>query len=246
MRKATDLTGKQYGLWTALYRVENGRHGKTQWMCQCVCGAKKVVTTNSLVTNNSTSCGCNNTRDLTGQTFGDMHVVGPDYSTGRRAWRCSCRCGALFVMSCGMLCRKSHTTCGDGDGCRAPRPRARSVMVVDDDVDLSASLEEAFKIEGWETYCQTSTSDALAAAHEHDFDAVVTDLMMPRMDGIQLCEQLLSFRPNTSVVVITGNASVKRAVDSLRAGAFDFVPKPFNVFDLFSTVKNAVQRKRPG
>lgn len=232
-----------------MHRVENGRHGKTQWMCQCVCGARKVVTTNSLVTNNSTSCGCNNTRDLTGQTFGDVRVVGPDYSTGRRAWTCSCRCGALFVTSCGMLCRKSHTTCGTSDRCRVPRALPdvlRSVMVVEDDFDLSASLEEAFREEGWKTCCKASSDEALDAVREHDFDAIVTDLMMPSMNGIQLCEKVLAFRPTMSVVVITGNATVKGAVDSLQAGAFDFVTKPFDVCDFFSTVKRAVQRKRPG
>lgn len=243
MRKPTDLKDKQCGLWTVLYRVENGRHGKTQWMCRCTCGAEKVVTTNSLVTNNSTSCGCNNTRDLTGQTFGDVKVLCPDYSSGRRAWRCLYSCGAVSVMSCGMLCRKSYTTCGATGRCRAallPAHRTRSVLVVDDDVDLAATLDDAFRGEGWLTCCQSSSVAALSVARERDFDVVITDLMMPFMDGVQLCEKVTQCRPTTAVVVITGNASVRRAMDAVHAGASDFISKPFNVCDLFSSVEKAV------
>jgi hypothetical protein len=117
MRKALDLTDKQYGLWTVLYRVENSKHGKTQWMCRCDCGIAKVVTSNSLVSGNSTSCGCNTTRDLAGRMFGDMTVIAADYSTGRRAWCCSCQCGALIVMSAHDLQRGDGTMCRDRLAC---------------------------------------------------------------------------------------------------------------------------------
>lgn len=58
MGKFKDLTGKQFGRWTVIKRVENNKHGGTQWLCKCQCGKKKIVLGSSLLMGTSKSCGC--------------------------------------------------------------------------------------------------------------------------------------------------------------------------------------------
>lgn len=111
MRSALDITGSQYGFWTVIKRMNNSANGKTQWLCRCDCGTEKPINTNSLRTGNSTSCGCNNRDDLRNKRFGDIAVLHPDHSSGKRQWRCVCSCGRTFVVSAGALKSGSIKSC---------------------------------------------------------------------------------------------------------------------------------------
>jgi S-ribosylhomocysteine lyase LuxS involved in autoinducer biosynthesis len=64
MSKLIDLSGQRFGFWMATARGKNSNSGQTQWMCTCECGIQKLVTTNSLRSYNSTSCGCNQSHNL--------------------------------------------------------------------------------------------------------------------------------------------------------------------------------------
>lgn len=116
MGKFINLTNKQFGLWTVKYRSKNNVNGKTQWMCECDCGTMKEVTSNSLRTCNSTSCGCNHVADLSNKHCGDLVVLGADYTTGHRLWKCVCTCGSTVVTSAYNL-RNSTVLCCDAEDC---------------------------------------------------------------------------------------------------------------------------------
>jgi two-component system response regulator HydG len=88
-----------------------------------------------------------------------------------------------------------------------------------------------------------SGQEALALVEAGDFDAVVTDLRMPGMDGLELCERIVACRPDVPVVLVTGRATLDAAVGAIRAGAYDFVTHPFDVQDFLIAVERAARHR---
>jgi hypothetical protein len=121
MGKAIDLTGQRFGFWMVLQRAEKNKSGQTQWLCQCECGKQKTVSTNSLRTGNSTSCGCNHAPDLSGQQFNKLKVVrvDKDRKTDRKHWLCECECGKQISVNTYKLRNNVIVSCGDCDGAMA-------------------------------------------------------------------------------------------------------------------------------
>lgn len=123
-----DMTNQRFGKLVVLYRVENDRFGKAQWLCQCDCGKQKVINGASLRRGLTVSCGCNalskikeynekQVKNEVGNTYGYLTVVSrnldPSLSKdGRAMWNCVCKCGNTCVAS-GKWLRAGHTTsCG--------------------------------------------------------------------------------------------------------------------------------------
>src|SRR4051812_38203609 len=102
----------------------------------------------------------------------------------------------------------------------------RNALVVDDNPDIRAVVDNALREIGFETQVAASGQEALALLAAVDFDVVVTDLQMPEMSGLQLCERIVSSRPDVPVVVVTGHGTLDAAVGAIRAGAYDFVTHP--------------------
>jgi two-component system response regulator HydG len=118
------------------------------------------------------------------------------------------------------------------------------ILIVDDDRDLCATLEEALQQEGFTTQSRSSAEEALMVLQSDDFDTVVTDLNMQGTTGLELCRQVVANRPDLPVVVVTGFGSFETAVGAIRAGAYDFVTKPFDVNDIALTLERAVAHKQ--
>lgn len=113
MGKFIDLKNQRFGFWVVLELAGKNKNGQTQWLCQCECGGKKIVTANSLRTGNSTSCGCNHTPDLTNEKFGQLTVEKLDSkNNGRRYWICQCNCGQKITASTYQLRNGLITSCG--------------------------------------------------------------------------------------------------------------------------------------
>ena len=93
------------------------------------------------------------------------------------------------------------------------------VLIVDDDKGMCDVLEAGLKHRDFATVARLSAEDALAILGAEDFDAVVTDLNMKSMNGLELCQRITANRPNVPVVVITAFASLDAAVATIRAGA---------------------------
>jgi len=114
------------------------------------------------------------------------------------------------------------------------------ILLVDDDRNMCEMIEADLRNRGLESSWYTSAEEAFAVLKKEDFDAVLTDLQMPGMDGVELCERIAANRPDVPVVVITAFGSMEAAVAALRAGAYDFVTKPIEMDMLAFTLKRAV------
>src|SRR6266513_450939 len=104
------------------------------------------------------------------------------------------------------------------------------VLIVDDDPALLQALPEALRIRI--AGLTVDTADSGAAALEQitarDYDAIVTDIKMPRMDGLELLAEIRTHRPDTPTLMITGYGELDLVVQALRAGAYDFIRKPID------------------
>src|SRR5262245_40292341 len=100
------------------------------------------------------------------------------------------------------------------------------VLLVDDDRSLCELLCARLNQHGVPTRSFGSAEEALALTEDHEFDAVVTDLSMAGMDGIDLCRLLSATRPDVPVIVMTAHGTLETAIAAIRAGAYDFITKP--------------------
>ena len=118
-----------------------------------------------------------------------------------------------------------------------------NILIVDDDQSMAETLTKAMGLRGFAVTWRTSATDALKLLDEQDFDVVVTDLHMAGMDGTAFCERVVANRPDVPVVMITAFGSMESAVAAIRAGAYDFITKPFEVESLRLTLARAVQHR---
>ena len=105
--------------------------------------------------------------------------------------------------------------------------RARELLIVDDDDDLRQMLRELFQDAGYRVWDASSAEAALELTRDHELDAVLSDVNMPGRSGIELVGELRRLRADVPVVLMTAFASVSSAVEAIRAGAFDYITKPF-------------------
>jgi DNA-binding NtrC family response regulator len=118
------------------------------------------------------------------------------------------------------------------------------VLVVEDDVTMRELLARQLSRRGFEVATAAGGEEALAETGTSDFDVVLTDLNMPRMNGVQLCERVTQSRPDIPVIVVTAFGSMDTAIAAIRAGAYDFVTKPFDFEQLLLTLERAVNLRR--
>jgi two-component system response regulator HydG len=120
---------------------------------------------------------------------------------------------------------------------------SRRVLIVDDDRDMCELLETDLKKRGFSISWHTSAEEALGVMMDKDFDAVLTDLRMSGINGIDFCDRCVSNRPDVPVIVITAFGSLETAVAAIRAGAYDFVSKPIEMEMLALTLERAVNHR---
>jgi len=118
------------------------------------------------------------------------------------------------------------------------------VLLVEDEPDFRAMVAHELGEEGYGVQMAEDGLVAMARLAETEYDVVVTDVQMPGATGVEVMRAARQRTPDTEIVVTSGYASLDLAVECLRAGAFDFVQKPFNIVDLISTVGRAVARRR--
>jgi two-component system nitrogen regulation response regulator GlnG len=120
---------------------------------------------------------------------------------------------------------------------------AAHVLIVDDDPALLQALPEALRLRmtGLRVDTADSASAALARVGAWDYDAIVTDIKMPGMDGLALLDEIRARRPDTPTLMITGHGEHALAVGALRGGAFDFVQKPIDRDYFVASLRRAIQ-----
>jgi DNA-binding NtrC family response regulator len=117
------------------------------------------------------------------------------------------------------------------------------ILIVDDEQSMCELLEADLNSREFETTWFTAAEDAFAALKDQHFDVVLTDLKMPDVDGIQLCERIVANRPDIPVVVMTAFGSLETAVQAIRAGAYDFITKPVEMAMLALTLQRAAKHR---
>ncbi len=122
-------------------------------------------------------------------------------------------------------------------------PIAR-ILIVDDEAPLMRALCETLESQGYCTMGFTSASQALEKLREQPFDLILTDLMMPGMDGISVLKAALEIDPNLAGIVATGHGSIDTAVHALKAGAVDYVLKPFKLSAILPVLTRALTLRR--
>jgi two-component system, NtrC family, C4-dicarboxylate transport response regulator DctD len=120
----------------------------------------------------------------------------------------------------------------------------RIVHLVDDDADLRHALKQSLELEGLSVVCHTSAEDVGDLPLRSLYGVVVSDIRMPGTDGLTLMRRILGIDPTMPVVLITGHGDVQMAVEAMRAGAYDFIEKPFAANRLFSVVERALEKRR--
>jgi DNA-binding NtrC family response regulator len=119
---------------------------------------------------------------------------------------------------------------------------AQRVLLVDDDPLVLAGFREILTREGYDIAAVFSGREAIEKLETDDFDVVLTDLLMPRVSGLDVLRSARERRPDCVVIVVTGYASVRSAVEALRLGAHDYIIKPCDEQELLFRVKMGVER----
>ncbi len=119
-----------------------------------------------------------------------------------------------------------------------------SVWVVDDDRSIRWVLERALEQEGINPISFESGDDLLARLSRDQPDAIISDIRMPGIDGIDLLQQVHEQHPDLPIIIMTAYSDLESAVSSYQSGAFDYLPKPFDIDDAVAMVKRAVLHAR--
>src|SRR3954449_5381975 len=125
-----------------------------------------------------------------------------------------------------------------------PPARTGRLLVVDDEAELMRALCESLKEEGFDPTGFADPAAGLEALRAGEFDVLLSDLMMPGTDGIQLLRQALEVDPNLVGIIMTGQGSIPTAVEAMKAGAFDYVLKPFRLQQVLPVLDRAMEVRR--
>jgi len=118
------------------------------------------------------------------------------------------------------------------------------VLVVDDEKSMRDLLSITLEKEGYDVVTAAGGEAAIEALRRDATDAVITDLRMPKVDGLQVLRAAKEISPDVAVIVITAVASTETAVEAMKLGAYDYITKPFKLDEVSLIVRNALERKR--
>jgi DNA-binding NtrC family response regulator len=115
-----------------------------------------------------------------------------------------------------------------------------SVLVVDDEDALRTVLSNELTNEGYDVTSAADGDDAVGVLQKNAFDLILLDIKMPRMNGFEVLKFVKENHPSTKVVMLTGFADLKNAIESKKLGADDFVSKPYDLVDLLTTIERVL------
>jgi two-component system nitrogen regulation response regulator NtrX len=117
------------------------------------------------------------------------------------------------------------------------------ILVIDDERAIRNSLKEILEFENYEVELAQDGEEGYKLLKNDDFDLVICDIKMPKLDGMELLAKMQNFENPVKFIMISGHGNVDTAIEAVKRGAFDFIPKPPDLNKLLITVKNALENK---
>lgn len=117
------------------------------------------------------------------------------------------------------------------------------VLLVDDEAEFVETLAERMGTRGMNVTATVSPKDALDIVSNETFDAVVLDLQMPEMDGLEVLKILKEKHPDIQIILLTGHATVQKGIEAMKLGAMDLIEKPADIATLTEKIKKAQAKK---
>ncbi|MDQ2852948.1 MAG: response regulator transcription factor [Actinomycetota bacterium] len=127
-----------------------------------------------------------------------------------------------------------------------PAPQAPIVLVVDDEQSLAEVLASVLRRDGWVAHTAYTGSDAIRAARDLKPAVIVLDMMLPDLDGMGVLERVRAIDPGVSVLFLTARDEVEHRIAGLRAGADDYVTKPFSLEEVLARLRGLLRRSGHG
>jgi two-component system response regulator MprA len=120
------------------------------------------------------------------------------------------------------------------------------ILVVDDDRAVREALERALGLEGYDVELAADGAEALASVERHEPDAIVLDVLMPGVDGLEVCRLLRKTQSRVPILMLTVRDDLGDRIEGLDAGADDYLGKPFELEELLARVRALLRRTAPG
>ncbi len=120
---------------------------------------------------------------------------------------------------------------------------SEKVLLIDDEKDFLDIMSQRMENRGMSVTTATSGVDALELVKGKNFDAIVVDLQMPGMNGIEALKEFKQINPDIQVILLTGNATLEKGIEAMKEGAMDLVEKPANLDDLREKIQKAKAQK---
>lgn len=119
-----------------------------------------------------------------------------------------------------------------------------SILIVDDEESIRSTLAEYFADIGYDVITAMDGEDALAKFVPDRFDCIISDMMMPKLNGLALLKSIKARDDHAYFIMITGYPNIENAINAIKAGAYDYVTKPFHMEDIKLKVERAINTRR--
>jgi DNA-binding NtrC family response regulator len=116
----------------------------------------------------------------------------------------------------------------------------KNILVIEDDTKMREGLVEILKDKGYNVESAENGRRGLEKIKEKDFDVALTDLIMPSMGGMEVLREIKRMKPKTSVIIITAFGTIENAVEALKAGASDYITKPFKIDEVQTKIGKVI------
>jgi DNA-binding NtrC family response regulator len=118
------------------------------------------------------------------------------------------------------------------------------ILVIDDQQSIRKTLREILEYESFEVDEAEDGQKGIDMFNKEAYDLVLSDIKMPKLDGIEFLEKVMaSANPDVPIIMISGHGNIDTAVDAIKKGAYDYIPKPVDLNRLLVTVRNALEKK---
>lgn len=117
------------------------------------------------------------------------------------------------------------------------------ILIIEDNLRVSSLMKRGLESQGYEIYISEDAEDALVIVERIDFDLIITDIMLPQMNGIELSKLINQKHPDLPIIMLTALGTIDEKIEGFDAGADDYMVKPFEIRELYARIKAILLRK---